>query len=80
MSERLPITQSPGARAVDTTLVALGFVRGADGTLAAPAGSSVTFVPIGAFFELRIILADGSIATAVLAKAALKVVRAGAKL
>lgn len=62
-------------------LSALHFVRREDGALVAPADSIVTLAPIGAFFELRIILADGgNTVTAVLGKAALKISRAGAKL
>jgi hypothetical protein len=61
-------------------LSALHFVRREDGALVAPADSIVTLAPIGAFFELRIILADGNTVTAVLGKAALKISRVGPKL
>jgi hypothetical protein len=68
-------------RAIEATLVSLGFVRNDSGTLTAPSDSIVTFVPLGAdFFELKITLADGSTATAVLAAAALKVNRARVRL
>jgi hypothetical protein len=78
MSERPSNTQSSDARTIDATLVALGFVHDDDGTLVTPTDSVVTLAPIGAFFELRILLADGNIATAVLGKAALKISRVGA--
>jgi hypothetical protein len=74
MSERSSSIQLSTARTIDATLVALGFVRGADGTLTAPTDSVITFAPIGsAFLELKITLADGSTVTAVLAAAALKI-------
>jgi hypothetical protein len=80
MSGRSSNTQSD-ARTIDATLVALGFVRSDDGALTAPADSVVAFAPLGAaFLELKITLADGSTATAVLAAAALKINHAGVKL
>jgi len=59
-------------------LLALGFTLADDGTLVAPVGSRVTLAPIGNFLELRISI-DGNAVTAVLAKAALKICREGAK-
>jgi len=73
MSEGISTTQSD-ARAIDTTLVASGFVRGDDGVLYAPTDSVVSFTPVGSLLELRIVLADGSAVTAVMSKSALKVV------
>jgi hypothetical protein len=49
----LPSTTQSDARAIDATLVALGFVRGDDGVLYAPADSVVTLTPIGNFLELK---------------------------
>jgi len=60
-------------------LIALGFQSAADGVLTAPTDSTVSFAPVGAFLELRIVLSDGASVSAVLAKAALKVCRTGAK-
>jgi hypothetical protein len=60
-------------------LIALGFDLADDGTLHAPIGSRVSLTPTGQFFELRIHLADGNMAMAVLHKAALKISREGAK-
>jgi hypothetical protein len=78
VSEPSPSTQSliPHARAIDATLVALGFVRGDDGVLYAPTDSVVSLAPVGGFLELRIVLGDGNAITAVLSKAALKFSRA----
>src|SRR5262249_37442658 len=78
MSEGISTTQSD-ARAIDTTLVALGFVRGDDDVLYAPSDSVVSFTSVGGFLELRIVLGDGNAVTAVLSKTALKFSRAGGK-
>src|SRR5215471_1146374 len=71
----LPLSTQSDAHAIDTTLVALGFVRGDDGVLYAPTDSVVSFTPVGGFLEMRIVLGDGNALTAVLAKSALKVCR-----
>jgi hypothetical protein len=61
-------------------LITLCFTAGEAGILHAPAGSAVTFAPLGsAFFELRIALPNGTMVAAVLARTAVKVYRAGAK-
>jgi len=73
-----PSTQSD-ARAIDATLVALGFVLGDDGVLYAPTDSVVSFTPVGGFLELRIVLGDGNAVTAVLSKTALRFSRVGVK-
>jgi hypothetical protein len=59
----------------DSALVALGFTLADDGTLTAPAGSTITLAPIGSNFLERKIAIDGSAVTAVLARAAIKVAR-----
>jgi hypothetical protein len=77
MSE-LPFSIQSPSRAIDATLVALGFVQGDDGVLVTPSNSVVTLTPIGAFYELRISV-DGNAVTAVLSKTALKICREGAR-
>jgi hypothetical protein len=57
------------------SLLAVGFTAGNDGVLVAPATSRVKLVPIGAFYELRVSLADGNAIVAVLAKGAVKITR-----
>jgi hypothetical protein len=59
----------------DFPFVALGFSQCADGTLCAPTGSTVTFIPIDRFYRLTVALPGGAAVTAVLAAAAIKVVR-----
>jgi hypothetical protein len=54
-------------------------LTGNDGVLTAPADSRVKLAPTGAFYELRISLADGNAIIAVLAKSAVKITREGAK-
>jgi hypothetical protein len=76
MPGELPTIKSD-ARAIDATLVALGFVRGNDGVLYAPTDSTVSFTPVGSFVELRIVLGDGNAVTVVMSKAAVKVSRVG---
>jgi hypothetical protein len=63
---------------VTNTLVALGFVPGANGALIAPADSTVMFTPLeGGFLRLRIALDSGVAVLAVLAEGALKVAHDG---
>ena len=73
-----PSTQSD-ARAIDATLLALGFALADDGTLVGPTRAHVTLTPIGNFLELRVSI-DGNAVTAVLSKTALKFSRVGVKL
>jgi len=75
----LDTTQQSPTRAIDATLLALGFVRGDDGVLYGPTDCTVSFAPVGQFYELQISLANGDAVVAVLSKAAIKVTREGAK-
>jgi hypothetical protein len=66
-----PSTTQSNACAIDTTLAALGFMRGDDGVLTAPSDSIVTLTPIGNFLEFRISV-DGNAVTCVVSCVALK--------
>jgi hypothetical protein len=71
---------SPSDSTYHSALLACGFIRADDGTFIAPTDSVVTLAPIGAFFELRIVLGDGNAVIAVLFKTAIKVTRVGVKI
>ena len=73
MPGELPTIKSD-VRAIDATLIALGFVRGDDGTLVAPDDAVTRLIPIGKYFELRISL-DGNAVCVVVPRVALKITR-----
>jgi hypothetical protein len=71
-----PLPQKSHVRAIADALIAIGFTAHADGTMFAPAGSRVTFTPIGNFLELKIAI-DGNVVTIVTARVALKITKEG---
>jgi hypothetical protein len=72
---RAIVTDVP--HSTDSALAGLGFVRGNDGVLLAPAVSRTTLAPVGNFYELRNSLGDGNAVVAVLSKSAVKITREG---
>ena len=54
-------------------LAAIGFVNDNDGTLRAPAGSTVTIVPTRCFYCVEITVPTGAVAACAIHKTALKI-------
>jgi hypothetical protein len=57
----------------NSALAALGFTVDGSGVLRPPVGAEFTLTPIGAFYQLKIILPGGAVVTAVMSTRALTV-------
>jgi hypothetical protein len=57
----------------NSALCALGFELHPDGTLIAPAGTTITLAPVQGFYRLAIALPTGDVVSCVVAGVALKI-------